>query len=63
MTTIQVEADSPFAARIFVNDDLVVFQPYNPDGGVPWASQAEAQAWADDLVQTNIASGMWPPLG
>jgi hypothetical protein len=63
MTTIQVEADSPFTARIFVNDDLVVFQPYNPYGGVPWASQIEAQAWADDLAQTNIASGMWPPLG
>jgi hypothetical protein len=63
MTTIQVESDSPFAARIFVNDDLVVFQPYNPYGGVPRTSQAEAQAWADDLAQSNIASGMWPPLG
>ena len=63
MTTIQVDAVSPFTVRIFVNDNLVVLQPYNPYGGVYWLSQAEAQAWADDTAQENIASGMWPPLG
>jgi hypothetical protein len=63
MTTIQVEAVSPFAVRIFVNDEPVVLQPYNPYGGVPWTSQAEAQAWADNTARANIESGMWPPLG
>jgi len=63
MTTIQVEAASPFVVRIFVNDEPVVLQPYNPYGGVPWTSQAEAQGWADVVAQDHILSGMWPPVG
>jgi hypothetical protein len=62
VTVIQTEEASPFAVRIFVNNALVVLQPYNPNGGVPWTSQEEAQAWAFELAQENIDNGAWPPL-
>jgi hypothetical protein len=62
MTTIQVEDVEPFAVRILVNDTLAVFQPYNPAGGVPWASKDEAVAWALETAQANIDSGAWPPM-
>lgn len=63
MTTIQVEDVSPFSVRILVNDETVVWQPYNPFGGISWASKDEAEAWAYDTAQGNIDSGTWPPLG
>lgn len=63
MTTIQVADVSPFDVRISVNDTTVVWQPYNPNGGVPWVSKDEAESWALETAQTNIDSGMWPPLG
>jgi len=63
MTTIQAEDVEPFAVRIFVNADLAVFQPYNPAGGVPWTSKAEAETWALETAEANIAAGLWPPLG
>lgn len=63
MTTIQIEDVSPFSVRILVNDTPVVWQPYNPDGGVPWASKSEAETWALETAQSNIDSGTWPPLG
>lgn len=63
MTTIQVADVSPFDVRISVNDTTVVWQPYNPNGGVPWTSKDEAESWALETAQTNIDSGMWPPLG
>jgi hypothetical protein len=63
MTTIQVEAASPFAVRILVNDETAVWQPYNPNGGEPWASKDEAETWALETAQTNIDAGLWPPLG
>jgi hypothetical protein len=62
MTTIQVESASPFSVRILVNDETVVWQPYNPNGGVPWASKDEAETWALETAQTNIDNGAWPPL-
>jgi hypothetical protein len=63
MTKIQVDDVEPFAVRIFVNDQPVVFQPYNPYGGVPWTSKAEAETWALETAEANIAAGLWPPLG
>jgi hypothetical protein len=48
--------------RIFVNDEPVVWQPYNPNGGVPWASKDEAETWALEIAQANIDNGTWPPL-
>jgi hypothetical protein len=62
VTVIQTEEASPFAVRIFVNNALVVFQPYNPENGSPWTSQEEAQAWASALAQENIDNDTWPPL-
>jgi hypothetical protein len=63
MTSIQVESVSPFAARILVDGNLVAWQPYNPDGAVPWVSEDEARAWATATAQSNIDAGVWPPLG
>jgi hypothetical protein len=62
MTTIQVEDVAPFTVRILVNGEPVVFQPYNPAGGVPWVSKDEAELWALETAQANIDSGVWPPL-
>jgi hypothetical protein len=62
MTHIEVEAAAPFAVTITVNGSPVVWQPYAPTGA-PWASQLEAQTWADELALANISAGVWPPLG
>jgi hypothetical protein len=62
MTTIQVDSSMPYAARIFVNENLVIFQPYNPDGGAEWASEGEARSWAESVAQTNVSDGIWPSI-
>lgn len=62
MTVIQVDGSLPFAARIFVNGMLVIFQPYNPDGGADWASEGEARSWAESIAQANASEGIWPSI-
>jgi len=52
----------PYAARIFVNENLVVFQPYNPDGGAEWTSEGEARVWAESVAETNVSDGIWPSI-
>jgi hypothetical protein len=63
MTSIKIDDTAPFAARIFVNDLPVIYQPYNPEDGSPWASKDEAEMWALETAQKNIDAGVWPPLG
>ena len=60
MTVIQEDDSFPFAVRIYVGGTAVVWQPYNPNDGSTWESKAEADAWAEETAQANIASGLWP---
>lgn len=62
MTTIQVDSSLPYTVRIFVNESLIILQPYNPDNGTEWASEVEARSWAEALAQANALEGAWPPV-
>ena len=62
MTNIQVDSSLPYTVRIFVNENLVVFQPYNPDDGAEWASEGEARSWAESIAQANALEGVWPSV-
>lgn len=62
MTTIQVDSSLPYTVRIFVNESLIILQPYNPDNGAEWNSEGEARSWAESVAQANALEGVWPPV-
>jgi hypothetical protein len=55
---MRFEIDSNKAVLVFVDgqEAPVLFQPYDPSGdGTPFATKAEATAWAKAFVKTFLA--------
>lgn len=61
MTTFIIGSAPSFVVDIFTGGEQRCHQPYNVDG-TPWASVAQARAWALERVQQGITHENWPPL-
>lgn len=55
---LRIEITENLEVLIFNNDEVepFVYQPYYPDQ-TPFKNQAEAQAWADEMIASFTANG------
>jgi hypothetical protein len=50
LTSVITSDKNAICAWVYNNDQPWVEQPFNPDGGSAWETEAQAKQWVDDLI-------------